>query len=106
MYNTTKTGIAPEITQFDTSPTATRDCWIKPHDSFSRLRPETVESLFLLHRVTQKRVYREWGAAIHQAIEKHARVLTGGYAVIKNVDAVPVVHEDKMETFFLAETLK
>ena len=106
MYNTTATGIAPEITQFDIAKGAKRDVWIKPHDTFSRLRPETVESLFVLHRVTRKRVYRDWGAEIHQAIEKHARVVTGGYAVIKNVDQVPVIHEDKMETFFLAETLK
>lgn len=106
MYNTTATGIAPEITQFETAKGAKRDVWIKPHDTFSRLRPETVESLFVLHRVTRKGIYRDWGAAIHQAIEKHARVVTGGYAVIKNVDKVPVIHEDKMETFFLAETLK
>ena len=106
MYNTTKTGIAPEITQFDTSKGAQRDVWIKPHDTFSRLRPETVESLFILYRVTGKQIYRDWGAKIHEAIEKYARVPTGGYAVIKNVDSLPVVHEDKMETFFLAETLK
>jgi len=58
------------------------------------------------HRITGKEIYRDWGASIHEAIEKHARVATGGYAVIKNVDATPVIHEDKMETFFLAETLK
>jgi len=106
MYNTTKTGIAPEITQFDMSKGAERDVWIKPADHFSRLRPETVESLFYLYRITRKEKYRDWGWAIHQAIEKHARVITGGYAVIKNVDETPVVLEDKMETFFLAETLK
>jgi len=50
MYNTTKTGIAPEITQFDTRPGAKRDVWIKENDRFSRLRPETIESLFILYR--------------------------------------------------------
>ena len=33
-------------------------------------------------------------------------LLCGRYAIIKNVNQVPVVLEDKMETFFLAETLK
>jgi len=105
MYNSTKTGIAPEIAQFELSGHK-RDIWIKPNDAFSRLRPETLESLFVLWRVTKNTKYRDWGWSIYQAIEKHARVPTGGYAIIKNVDSLPVVLEDKMESFFLAETLK
>jgi endoplasmic reticulum Man9GlcNAc2 1,2-alpha-mannosidase len=64
-------------------------------------RPETVESLFLAYRLTGNSIYREQGWNIFQAIEKHCRVETGGYASILNVDAVPAEHEDKMETFFL-----
>ncbi|KAI0281283.1 glycoside hydrolase [Russula aff. rugulosa BPL654] len=69
-------------------------------------RPETVESLFTAFRLTGDKRYRDDGWAIFQAIEKHCRIPSGGYATIINVDEVPVKHEDKMETFFLSETLK
>ena len=78
MYNTTATGVAPEITQFNMDGSTGTDVWMKPADGFSRLRPETLESLFILHRVTHKPKYRDWGWKILQAIEKHARVETGG----------------------------
>lgn len=64
-------------------------------------RPETVESLFTAFRLTGDKRYRDQGWAIFQAIEKHCRIPSGGYATIVNVDEVPVRHEDKMETFFL-----
>lgn len=65
------------------------------------LRPETVESLFLAFRLTGDQRYREWGWSIFQAIEKHCRVPSGGYAAILNVDEVPARQEDKMETFLM-----
>jgi hypothetical protein len=68
-------------------------------------RPETVESLFIAFRLTGDKRYRDHGWAIFQAIEKHCRVPSGGYATIVNVDDVPVQHEDKMETFFLVSFL-
>jgi mannosyl-oligosaccharide alpha-1,2-mannosidase len=64
-------------------------------------RPETVESLFIAYRLTGNERHREHGWEIFQAIEKHCRVDTGGYATIINVDEVPTTKEDKMETFFL-----
>lgn len=68
-------------------------------------RPETVESLFIAFRLTGDKRYRDHGWAIFQAIEKHCRIPSGGYATIVNVDEVPVRHEDKMETFFLVSLL-
>lgn len=36
------------------------------------------------------------------AFEKHCKLADGkGYAGIRDVDELPVVHEDKMETFWL-----
>ncbi|KAE9399067.1 seven-hairpin glycosidase [Gymnopus androsaceus JB14] len=46
----------------------------------------------------------DWCWDIFQAIEKHCKVQTGGYASI--VDEVPAQQEDKMETFLMSETLK
>lgn len=48
-------------------------------------------------------MYREHGWHIFQAIEKHCKIPTGGYASIMNVDDLPVKHEDKMETFMLVK---
>ncbi len=70
------------------------------------LRPETVESLFVLWRVTGQEKYREWGWQIFQAFERHCRVSGGGYSSIKDVTMMPARHSGKMESFFTAETLK
>ena len=71
------------------------------------LRPETVESLLVLYRVTKNQQYREWGWKIFQAIEKYSKLENGGYASIQNVENPGHVgFMDKMESFFLAETLK
>ena len=40
-----------------------------------------------------------------QNIEKHCHV-GAGYSGIRNVDSVPVSHDDVQQSFFLAETLK
>lgn len=69
------------------------------------LRPETVESLFLAYRVTGHEKYREWGWDIFQAIQAHCRVPTGGYAGVEDVQAQPSKQVDRMETFWLSETL-
>lgn len=57
-------------------------------DSHNLLRPETVESLFLLHQVTGDPKYQEWGWHIFRAFEKFSKVDTGGYA---NLDSVLTV---------------
>jgi hypothetical protein len=67
--------------------------------------PETVESLFIAYRLTGDPRYREHGWSIFQAIERHCRVESGGYASVLNVDALPVTHEDKMETFLMVSSL-
>ncbi|KAG8702884.1 mannosyl-oligosaccharide alpha-1,2-mannosidase [Ceratobasidium sp. 395] len=118
----TATGLAPEIIHFRTpkdssmvKSQAPSDWYIKgttqtendmSYDARYILRPETVESLFLAHRLTGDPKYRRWGWAIFQAIEKHCKVPSGGYATVLNVDKLPVRWEDKQETFLLSETLK
>jgi hypothetical protein len=70
-------------------------------DDIATLRPETVEALFLAYRATGDEKYREQGWAIFQAFERHCKVPGGGYASIENVETVPAVQVDKMETFWL-----
>ncbi|KAI8345311.1 glycosyl hydrolase family 47-domain-containing protein [Choanephora cucurbitarum] len=85
------------------------------------LRPETVESLFILYRLTGDQKYQEYGWEIYQAIERWCK--TGSaYAAIRNVDIDedyskensnknetfdPSFNQiDTMESFLLAETFK
>jgi hypothetical protein len=119
----TRTGLAPEIVHFRIPSDIEHmpklgmtpsDWYIMgappgspvPIDARYDLRPETVESLFIAWRLTGDTRYREQGWNIFQAIEKHCRIATGGYASVLNVDAFPVKHQDKMETFMMSETMK
>lgn len=50
--------------------------------------------------------YREWGWQIFEAFEKYTKVDSGGYTSLDDVTVLPPRRRDKMETFFLGETLK
>ncbi|KAG9448017.1 hypothetical protein H6P81_014145 [Aristolochia fimbriata] len=119
MYAVTATGLAPEIAYFhiegayeegldggNKSSEYMNDIVIKPLDRHNLLRPETVESLFVLYRITENPKYREWGWQIFEAFEKHTKVEAGGYTSLEDVTVVPPRRRDKMETFYLGETLK
>ncbi|KAG6890086.1 hypothetical protein C0995_012035 [Termitomyces sp. Mi166 len=69
------------------------------------LRPETLESFYILWRTTGQEVWRERGWTIFEAIEKHTRT-EYGYANVGHVDHLPVQQIDEMPSWFLAETLK
>ncbi|KAL4629043.1 hypothetical protein ACB092_05G280800 [Castanea dentata] len=71
--------------------------------SWNILRPETVESLFYLWRLTGNKTYQEWGWNIFQAFEKNSRI-ESGYVGLKDVNTG--VKDNMMQSFFLAETLK
>ncbi|XVF23212.1 hypothetical protein REPUB_Repub13aG0017500 [Reevesia pubescens] len=71
--------------------------------SWNILRPETVESLFYLWRLTGNKTYQDWGWNIFQAFEKNSRI-ESGYVGLKDVNTG--VKDNMMQSFFLAETLK
>ncbi|KAE8704471.1 Mannosyl-oligosaccharide 1,2-alpha-mannosidase MNS2 [Hibiscus syriacus] len=71
--------------------------------SWNILRPETVESLFYLWRLTGNKTYQEWGWNIFQAFEKNSRI-ESGYVGLKDVNTG--IKDNMMQSFFLAETLK
>ena len=125
-YTISTTGLAGEITYFQPDPNggpdpsgnaradkrttytgASQDMYIKPLDRHNLLRPETVESLFILWRLTGDIKYREQGWLIFQAFEQYAKVPNGaGYSSLHDVTTIPAPMMDKMESFYLAETLK
>ncbi|KAK9064312.1 hypothetical protein SSX86_015692 [Deinandra increscens subsp. villosa] len=119
MYAVTSTGLAPEIAYFNSEGYSEdgldggnktseyiHDIVIKHADRHNLLRPETVESLFILYRITEDSKYREWGWSIFEAFEKYTKVDSGGYSSLDDVTVLPPRRRDKMETFFLGETLK
>jgi mannosyl-oligosaccharide alpha-1,2-mannosidase len=70
-------------------------------DARNILRPETVESLYIAFQLSGDPIYRQWGWDIFQAFVRHARLPSGAFASIKNVQAdlfdEGIEHEDRME---------
>ncbi|XP_024154541.1 endoplasmic reticulum mannosyl-oligosaccharide 1,2-alpha-mannosidase [Oryzias melastigma] len=107
MYKQMETGLSPEIAHFSLQGGAGQDIIVKPADGHNLLRPETVESLFYMYRFTKNAKYRDWGWEILQSFNKYTKVPDGGYTSINNVrDPANPGPRDKMESFFLGETLK
>jgi hypothetical protein len=100
-YARMASGISPEFVQFYEG----KDFEAGRNGHHYLLRPETVESFFVLYHLTGDPVYREWGWEVFQAIEKYCRV-NGGYGGIRDVRSENPQADNKMESFFLAETLK
>lgn len=96
MYATSPTGIGAEYVNFNPS--------MSIGAAEYHLRPEAVEAIFLLWRATKDNKYREQGWKMFQAIEQHCRI-GNGYTGLSNVRN-GAAKQDKMESFFLAETLK
>ena len=67
------------------------------------LRPELAESTYYLYRATRDPYYLAVGEVLVRDLQRYSRT-TCGYATLRNV--VLKVHEDRMESFFLSETLK
>eukprot|EP00752_Nemacystus_decipiens_P015936 g14242.t1 len=101
MYARQKTGLAPEMVNFEKG----RDMVVPPKTAYNILRPETAEALFVLHQITGDPIYREWSWEIFQAFEKYCR-LPVAFGSFPNVNDPRAQPEDRMESFFLAETLK
>lgn len=124
MYMVTDTGLAPEIAWFHTLDASIHphtghkmrswprshdnlDTWrqdyrIKPLDAHNLQRPETVESLFLMWRITRDPTYREWGWTIFKAFQKHSLLENGnGYTSLDNVNKIPPPRRNNMESFWL-----
>ncbi|KAJ8737528.1 hypothetical protein PYW08_000123 [Mythimna loreyi] len=67
------------------------------------LRPEFLESTYFLHRATEDDHYLQVGKAVLKALQQYTRVPCG-YAAVNDVRTR--IHEDRMDSFVLAETFK
>ncbi|KAK6198340.1 hypothetical protein LQW54_010363 [Pestalotiopsis sp. IQ-011] len=129
MYKWMATGLAAEITYFNVAdPTAPETAsHVSPPDEFSSdphatwrkdfdvhsmdrhnlQRPETVESLFYMWRITGERKYRDWGWDMFKSFMNYTAVEDGGgFTSLSNANEIPPATRDNMESFWLAETLK
>ncbi|KAK0748219.1 glycoside hydrolase [Apiosordaria backusii] len=128
MYKYMATGLAAEITyfnipkeplpasaphkapaEFDPDPEAEwrKDFDVKPQDSHNLQRPETVESLFYMWRITGEQKYRDWGWEMFKSFMNYTAVEEGGgFTSLSNANIIPPRTRDNMESFWLAETLK
>ncbi|KAF8449223.1 glycoside hydrolase family 47 protein [Boletus edulis BED1] len=83
--------------------TITRDYTIK--NTAYYLRPEAVESFYILWRTTGDVKWRHRGWSVFQAIERTAKT-PSGYANVDRVHSAGPILTDSMPSYFLAETLK
>jgi len=69
------------------------------------LRPEAVESLFIMYRVTGDTQYQEMAWKMFLAIDELTRTMIA-HAGVHDVRMAIPQRSDRMESFWLAETLK
>ncbi|KKK21960.1 hypothetical protein ARAM_007131 [Aspergillus rambellii] len=154
-YLASKTGLAAEITYFEIdSPPAADDDDLPPlksdpiyplsespasdpspwrsdidihaQDHHNLQRPETVESLVYMYRITGDETYRHWGWEMFKSFMSHTAVVEKksessgddgdgdggptsriiGFTSLSNANVVPPIQRDNMESFWMAETLK
>lgn len=128
MYKVTATGLAPEIAHFNihdppvmmedrvlTSPETLdpagdaewhQDYHIKGADVHNLQRPETVESLFYMWRITGDEMYRHWGWEMFQSFVKHTVTEDGkAFSSIGDVNRIPPPTRDNMESFWLVSLI-
>jgi mannosyl-oligosaccharide alpha-1,2-mannosidase len=118
-YKNTASGIMPEVFLVKHCP-AQKSCdWTDPEsvdlghqygfdgviDKSYQLRPEAIESVFYMYRITGDPTWQEKGWAMFQAIMKHTRTKIAN-ARLQDVTQSNPGQSDSMESFWLAETLK
>lgn len=69
------------------------------------LRPETLESLFVLYRTTGDSKWRDRGWQIWDSIARNTRTSSGFATAIRLNSKTPIL-EESMPSYFLAETVK
>ncbi|KAI9822329.1 MAG: hypothetical protein M1827_000047 [Pycnora praestabilis] len=69
------------------------------------LRPEAIESVFIMYRTTGEEYWREKGWQMFAAIQNYTLTELGNSAISDVTSSSPVAL-DEMESFWLAETLK
>lgn len=99
MYHRQISGVSPEKCQVPSLEPV-------PGESHYLLRPEAIESIFVMWRITKDPKYRRWGYEIALNIEKHCKIPSGGYAGLADVQGPGNAFNDRQESFLMAESFK
>eukprot|EP00731_Ephydatia_muelleri_P031967 Em0023g474a len=99
-YRGTASKLGAEAFEFEGNDPVTRT-----NERMYLLRPETVESFFVMWRLTHNQMYRDWGWEVVQALEEQCKT-DAGYSGIRDVYSNHGDKDDVQQSFFLAETLK
>ncbi|KAK6349852.1 hypothetical protein TWF696_006115 [Orbilia brochopaga] len=75
-------------------------------DSRYILRPEAIESVFYMYRITGDKNWQDKGWKMFQAVEKYTKTEIAHSAISNVLDSKETYKLDSMESFWLAETLK
>jgi len=70
-----------------------------------RLRPEAIESVFIMYRITGEESWHEKGWKMFNAVDRATKTDIA-HAAVKDVTSQLMEQDDTMESFWLAETLK
>eukprot|EP01083_Nonionella_stella_P074438 201927_1 len=98
LYTEMPTGLAAESIEFN------QDSW-DPKEMKYQLRPETLESLFIMWSLTGNDEYREWAWNIFESIQKHCKTDVA-YSGIEDVTVIPAKQDNQMQSYVMAETFK
>ncbi|KAF4121436.1 mannosyl-oligosaccharide alpha-1,2-mannosidase [Geosmithia morbida] len=86
--------------------TALNRGWVNARDARYLLRPEAIESIFLLYRMTASEDLRDIAWDMFQGIVRSTKTDIAHAAIRKVTEMGSPQKEDSMESFWLAETLK
>lgn len=118
-YQSTATGVMPEIFTVEKCPLTgscdwTEDKATEPGHSYGfkyvsdnsyQLRPEAIESVFVMYRLTGDPIWQEKGWKMFTAIMNHTTTPIAN-AGLRDVTKREPEQVDQMESFWLTETLK
>ena len=101
-YDRTAMKLGPEYFHFSKNKEVQA---VYKNEKYYILRPEVIETYFVMWRLTKDPKYREWGWEAVEALKKNCQV-EYGFSGIKDVYASTPEYDDVQQSFFLAETLK
>ncbi|KAL2061225.1 hypothetical protein VTL71DRAFT_7498 [Oculimacula yallundae] len=111
-YDNTPSGIMPDFSHVVVCQDPALCIWKGEGDGFVsvddpsyQLRPEAIESVFIMYRLTADPVWMDKGWKMFQSIQKHTRTGIANARVVNVMQQWPK-NEDSMESYWLAETLK
>ncbi|KAL2814688.1 glycoside hydrolase [Aspergillus cavernicola] len=113
LYKNSPLGIMPEMFSLSSCPSLVECPWDERQESVYNyvrdkryiLRPEALESIFYMYRITGEEKYRDAAWEMFEVIESYTNTEFGN-AALRDVMQQPPEKEDSMESFWMAETLK